>query len=122
MSSYEEDEDRDVVAIKCGHAFHRRCLLEWKNSSKQLTCPECRTKYTARTLTKLFLNVLPKENEAVQSENLLHNQLELQKSLSANLERDKERLLYEKQQMEFELLKSRNEFRRLMQTSMKLKT
>ena len=80
--------------------------------SKQLTCPECRTKYTARTLTKLFLNVLPKEKEAVQS--FMHNQLELQKVLSANLERDKNTLLFEKHQMEIELLRSRNEFRSLL--------
>lgn len=32
MSSYEEEEDQDVVVIRCGHAFHRTCLESWKNS------------------------------------------------------------------------------------------
>lgn len=77
-----------------------------------MSCPECRTKYTARTLTKLFLNVLPKDENAYPNEIL--DQLQVQQSQSATLQRDKERLTFEKQQMEFELLKSKNDYLHLM--------
>lgn len=77
-----------------------------------MNCPECRTKYTARTLTKLFLNVLPKDENAYPNEIL--DQLQLQQSQSATLQRDKERLMLEKQQMEFELVKSKKYYDHLM--------
>lgn len=77
-----------------------------------MSCPECRTKYTARTLTKLFLNILPKDENAYPNE--LLDQLQVQQSQSANLQRDKERLIFEKQQMEFELAKSKNDYRHMM--------
>lgn len=77
-----------------------------------MSCPECRTKYTARTLTKLFLNVLPKDENAYPNE--LLDQLQVQQTQSENLKREKERLIFEKQQMEFELTKSKNDYRHLM--------
>lgn len=78
-----------------------------------MSCPECRTKYTVRTLTKLYLNVLPKEPEVTQFTEL-HNQLQRQLHQSEHLQRDKERMILEKSQMESELIKSKEDFRNLM--------
>ena len=32
----------DMRLFPCKHAFHRECLIQWVNSSKQFTCPICR--------------------------------------------------------------------------------
>lgn len=82
--------------------------------SKNTTCPECRAKYTARTINKLYLNILPKCENVQHGDAELYGQLSNQQMHSANLEKDKERLDMEKQQMEFELMKSRNEYQNLM--------
>jgi len=104
-------DDQNIVVIKCGHSFHSKCLMEWKLSSKQMTCPECRERYSVRTVKKLYLNILPKDpNDNPE----LFGQLQDQKLQADNLKRDKERLALEKQQREFELLKSRDEVRNLV--------
>lgn len=78
-----------------------------------MTCPECRAKYTARATAKLFLNILPRDREAPQSDSAVYGQLQTQKMQVISLQHDKETLEREKQLMEFELLKSRGEFQRL---------
>lgn len=76
-----------------------------------MTCPECREKFSVRTTKKLYLNILPKDpNDNPE----LFGQLQDQKLQADDLKRDKERLALEKQQREFELLKSRDEVRNLV--------
>lgn len=83
--------------------------------SKNTTCPECRHKYTVRTISKLFLNILPRDQDPAQPANQeLYGQLSNQQKHSADLEKDKERLDYEKKMMEFELVKSKHEYQSLM--------
>lgn len=76
-----------------------------------MTCPECREKYSVKTVKKLYLNILPKDpNDHPE----LFGQLQDQKLQADNLKRDKERLAQEKHQREFELLKARDELRNLV--------
>lgn len=85
------------------------------NRSKQMTCPECRSKYTARTLSKLYLNILPKDpSENIEGATEIYGELQTHKQKSAELQKDKERAIQEKQQMEMELMKSRQEYQTLM--------
>lgn len=70
-----------------------------------MTCPECRTKYTAKTINKLYLNILPKDDEQPQPQMNIQDFKELQNQilLCSNLQRDKEKLVFEYQKMEFDV-------------------
>lgn len=76
-----------------------------------MTCPECRTKYTERSLKKLYLSIIPKDNELHTGQ--LFDQLQDQRKHSEDLQRDKERLAFENTHVQSELLISRQEFMRL---------
>ena len=32
-------KDDDIIIIKCGHKYHKPCLMKWFNKKK--ICPEC---------------------------------------------------------------------------------
>ena len=32
-------KDDDIIIIKCGHKYHKTCLMKWFNKKK--ICPEC---------------------------------------------------------------------------------
>ena len=46
-----EELDRNILTIKCGHKFHKKCFRKWETASKNknnindtnITCPLCRT-------------------------------------------------------------------------------
>jgi len=121
INGFGDEDNRDIVAIKCGHAFHRKCLLEWKNSSKNTTCPECRTKYTVRAVSKLFLNIVPKDQDESFQTFELYGEIQTHKKQAESLQKDRDKLALEKQQMEFELLKSRDEYQRELYKNQGLK-
>jgi transcriptional regulator NrdR family protein len=76
-----------------------------------MECPECRQKYTTRTLKKIFLNVVPKDDDETTPQYL---ELQREKLLSANLQRDNKIAQTEREQMAHELMKSRYEFQNLV--------
>lgn len=80
-------------------------------SSKQMTCPECRTKYTERSLKKLYLNIIPK-SEDFQTDGLFE-QLQEQRKLVSALKQDKERLMYNNKNIQEEAKKTREDFIKL---------
>ena len=41
LSQLNECKDDDVVSIKCGHLFHKKCILQWTCTGKVI-CPLCR--------------------------------------------------------------------------------
>ncbi len=41
LSQLNESKDDDVVSIKCGHLFHKKCILQWTCTGKVI-CPLCR--------------------------------------------------------------------------------
>ncbi len=41
LSLLNESKDDDVVSIKCGHLFHKKCILQWTCTGKVI-CPLCR--------------------------------------------------------------------------------
>lgn len=76
-----------------------------------MTCPECRTKYTDRSLKKLYLNIIPKAEEFHTGQ--LFDQLQEQRNHSKELQRDKERLTFENTHIQNELVMTREEFMKL---------
>lgn len=81
--------------------------------SRQMTCPECRTKYGGiRALKKLYLNIMPKD-EAEVNDNL-NVKLVQQTSIADELKVEQQRIQLEKNEMEYRLMKSRDEFRSLL--------
>lgn len=77
-----------------------------------MTCPECRTKYSVRALKKLYLNIMPKD-EAEVNDNL-NVKLVQQTSIADELKVEQARIQLEKNEMEYRLMKSRDEFRTLL--------
>lgn len=45
IAGEETEEDSHAMGLTCGHAYHRKCLLEWLHScygqSRSATCPMC---------------------------------------------------------------------------------
>lgn len=41
------------VSIECGHVFHGKCLMNWRNS--QQTCPTCRSEFSIESIHTLYL-------------------------------------------------------------------
>lgn len=76
--------------------------------SRKMECPECRQKYTARTLTKLFLNPVFKDEGFDDDSQYL--KLQEEKKKLSELQNDNKKILTENKEMELELLKSRDEF------------
>lgn len=39
------EEIKAVVQAKCGHIFHKTCIVQWVTniSNRNMTCPNCRT-------------------------------------------------------------------------------
>lgn len=53
LEEYDKwDPNKVPVTIRCGHVFHKKCLLEWEKkdqlSTEQYSCPLCRMGYRAR--------------------------------------------------------------------------
>ena len=38
-----KDTDKDVSITKCGHRMHTSCLIKWVSTSRNKTCPLCRS-------------------------------------------------------------------------------
>lgn len=68
-----------------------------------MTCPECRTKFTVRTLRKIYLNVLDKDDE-VNSD--LHNQLQQQSHKVQGLQVETQKLEFDVQCVKVQLMQS----------------
>lgn len=77
-----------------------------------MTCPECRTKYSIRALKKLYLNIMPKDEAEVNDK--LSLKLVQQTSIADELQKEQQRIQLEKNEMEYRLMKSRDEFRTLL--------
>lgn len=73
-----------------------------------MECPHCRKKWTARTLTKLFLYIGTKDDDQPYLD------LQKEKLKSANLQESYNQTSSQKDQMEHELRKSRDEYQNLM--------
>ena len=41
-SKNSEDESYEIVRLGCGHLYHKRCIENWYDSSKNKDCPTCR--------------------------------------------------------------------------------
>lgn len=79
--------------------------------SKKTECPHCRKKWTARTLTKLFLTVSSRDDDQSYQQYL---DLQKEKLKTANLQKDNDQAFLQKEQMQNELQKSREEYQNLM--------
>lgn len=44
--------NKDSVATKCGHLFHKTCVSDWL--ARNTTCPTCRTYCTPTTLIRIY--------------------------------------------------------------------
>jgi hypothetical protein len=56
---YDEDSlDKNIITTKCGHTFHRDCLLKWYK--RQNTCPYCRGELYFNIISN-FTSLLGKE-------------------------------------------------------------
>ncbi|NWH81399.1 TRAIP ligase, partial [Piaya cayana] len=72
------DHERDVAAVPCGHTFHRQCLIQWFDSAPSRTCPQCRIQVSKRhVINKLFFDVAPEEQTAVDAETLQQDSKEI---------------------------------------------
>lgn len=47
-------DDREIIATKCGHLYHKVCIMEWLQRS--LSCPECRQPVRKGELIAIFMN------------------------------------------------------------------
>lgn len=78
-----------IVATKCGHVYHFRCLIKWTKKSK--TCPECRKTVTnnnsfKRLFPKVAANPHQADIEALEAQiMLLRSELDEQKTLNKDL-------------------------------------
>ncbi|EDO40849.1 predicted protein [Nematostella vectensis] len=83
---------------QCGHVFHQTCLSSWLNRNK--TCPKCRHKVT-KAIT-LFMDE-PNDSDIQSSSvdtSVLMDQLEQQRSMNKEKERQKEYLSSEIKRLE----------------------
>ena len=39
-----DDSENRHIFLKCGHSFHKKCLLKWFNTDMSRNCPYCRQK------------------------------------------------------------------------------
>jgi hypothetical protein len=56
---------RGTRQLSCGHLYHKKCINEWKDSSKN-TCPNCRQSFDLSKY-KVTITIENTENEEVQS-------------------------------------------------------
>ncbi|EAT32998.1 AAEL014744-PA [Aedes aegypti] len=69
----------DIHVTPCGHAFHYLCILQWLERSK--TCPECRNKCIATSLTKVYMNITTNVDNPGDNAMLMQNLDNLKLSL-----------------------------------------
>ena len=80
--------------------------------SQRTSCPECRTKWTNRALKKLFLNIIPPDNQV--NEDRLMTQLVEHKSIAEKMMRERDVIDFEKTQLMVQLAKSHDEYKKVM--------
>jgi hypothetical protein len=56
---------RGTRQLSCGHLYHKKCINEWKDSSKN-TCPICRQSFDLSKY-KVTITIENTENEEIQS-------------------------------------------------------
>lgn len=39
---YDHGTTNDACILECGHTFHHRCAVEWKDNAERPSCPLCR--------------------------------------------------------------------------------
>lgn len=71
-----------------------------------MTCPECRTKFTVRTLRKLYLNVLDKDDEVNTD---LHRQVVEKNQKLEACQAEKAKLVFENYHKTYALEKTNEE-------------
>jgi hypothetical protein len=74
-----------------------------------MTCPECRTKFTVRTLRKLYLNVLEKDDEVNTD---LHKQLVDKTQTLEACQTEKAKLVFENYHKTYALEKATEDLQR----------
>ena len=43
MNNFDEEENKVILKLECGHYFHELCLKEWYSNSEYKDCPNCKT-------------------------------------------------------------------------------
>lgn len=73
-------EQTDILALKCGHAFHKRCIRQWMRTAR--TCPKCRNTAVPRDSTILHLEFTehPELRSLQERENLLNERLQMKEA------------------------------------------
>jgi hypothetical protein len=76
------------VVTKCGHTFHRNCILQWIQTGKN--CSSCRVKASERHVIKLFIQETSLDDSFTTQNNLEAKILELEAKLEQSV-REKKR-------------------------------
>ncbi len=53
-------ENKQIMTeIKCGHCFHKKCIIQWFDKNKEASCPICREKINSKLLLNniMYCNV-----------------------------------------------------------------
>uniref|UniRef100_A0AC35FV72 RING-type domain-containing protein n=1 Tax=Panagrolaimus sp. PS1159 TaxID=55785 RepID=A0AC35FV72_9BILA len=88
------------VVIKCGHTFHRNCILQWIHTGKN--CSSCRVQATARDVIKLYIQETSLDDTFATQNNPEAKILELEAKLEQSVH-EKEKIFQEKAQAESDI-------------------
>ena len=60
LSGITTSNDKKNKTLPCGHVFHRKCVTDWEDSNRRLTCPMCRkSAYSPMELPEGFFVTYP---------------------------------------------------------------
>ena len=65
-----EDVPIGTKPTKCGHVFHRQCMIEWKKQANGHTCPMCRV--------VLCKPAMPSENLLARITQIAHSSMDVE--------------------------------------------
>jgi hypothetical protein len=88
------------VVIKCGHTFHRNCILQWIHTGKN--CSSCRVQATARDVIKLYIQETSLDDTFATQNNPEAKILELEAKLEQSVH-EKKKIFQEKAQAESDI-------------------
>ncbi|XP_066296638.1 E3 ubiquitin-protein ligase TRAIP-like [Branchiostoma lanceolatum] len=95
-------DDNPISATPCGHTFHEACLTRWLGTPNGNSCPQCRTRVTARSvISKLFFD---QPDEEVEDPSQLRNELTAAKAKLSVKDKEKRDLSKEKDKLEDRLV------------------